>query len=309
MEGSGIIDFKLGKETMIRSMTGYGKAEAVVDGRRIIVEIKSLNHRYQEISLRMPGFLFSLEPVMKKSIGEKISRGRVEAVIRIESDSILHNGSRVKLNLPLVRNYYQILQQVKEEFSLDEDISLNSLTAFRDAFVAAEEEDDLPGFWEKLEPVLEQALAKMTEMRANEGEALWRDLVERLSIIQGCLDGISMRVPQVVMEYKKRLSERVREMVEGIEIDEVRLVQEVAIMADKSDITEEIVRLGSHIRQFYDMMDSQEAIGRKVDFLIQEMNREVNTLGSKSSDTEVSRQVIEMKSELSKLREQVQNIE
>jgi uncharacterized protein (TIGR00255 family) len=294
---------------MIRSMTGYGKAEAVIDGRKIVAEIKSLNHRYPEISLRMPGFLFSLEPVVKKSIGKKISRGRVEAVIRVESDSILNNGSRIKLNLPLIRNYYQMLRQVKEEFALKEDISLNSLTAFRDAFVAAEEEDDLTGFWGKLEPLLEQALARMTEMRENEGEALRRDLTERLAIIQASLDGVSMRVPQVVMEYKKRLSERVREMAEGIQIDEARLVQEVAILADKSDITEEIVRLGSHIRQFYDMMDGQEPIGRKADFLIQEMNREVNTIGSKSSDTEVSRQVITMKSELSKLREQVQNIE
>jgi len=290
-------------------MTGYGKAEAVIDGRKIVAEIKSLNHRYPEISLRMPGFLFSLEPVVKKSIGKKISRGRVEAVIRVESDSILNNGSRIKLNLPLIRNYYQMLRQVKEEFALKEDISLNSLTAFRDAFVAAEEEDDLTGFWGKLEPLLEQALARMTEMRENEGEALRRDLTERLAIIQASLDGVSMRVPQVVMEYKKRLSERVREMAEGIQIDEARLVQEVAILADKSDITEEIVRLGSHIRQFYDMMDGQEPIGRKADFLIQEMNREVNTIGSKSSDTEVSRQVITMKSELSKLREQVQNIE
>ncbi|MGD0276337.1 MAG: YicC/YloC family endoribonuclease [Syntrophales bacterium] len=294
---------------MIRSMTGYGKADAVIGGRRIVIEVKSLNHRYQEMALRMPGFLFSLEPAVKKLIAARISRGRVEVVIRIESDGSLQNGSKLKLNLPLIQNYYQILKQIKEEFSLTEDISLATLTAFRDAFVAAEEEENLAGIWEMLVPVLDEAMVTLTAMREKEGVALRQDLMDRLAIIKTCLGNIALRAPQVVVDYRKRLSERVKEFSEGIDVDEIRLAQEVAMFAEKSDITEEIVRLESHIKQFHDVMDIQETIGRKVDFLIQEMNREVNTIGSKSGDSEISRQVIDIKSELSKLREQVQNIE
>jgi uncharacterized protein (TIGR00255 family) len=294
---------------MIRSMTGYGRADSVLGGRRIVIEIKSLNHRYQEIALRMPGFLFSLEPAVKKLIAARISRGRVEVVIRFESDGSLQNGSKLKLNLPLIRNYYQILKQIKEEFSLTEDISLAAMTSFRDAFVAAEEEENLAEIWEMLVPVLDEAMVTLTAMREKEGVALRQDLMDRLAIIKTCLGDISLRAPRVVIDYRKRMSERVREFSEGIDVDDIRLAQEVAMLAEKSDITEEIVRLESHIKQFHDLMDIQEAVGRKVDFLIQEMNREINTIGSKSSDSEISRQVIEIKSELSKLREQVQNIE
>ncbi|MCG6534901.1 MAG: YicC family protein, partial [Syntrophales bacterium LBB04] len=233
---------------MIRSMTGYGRADAVIGGRRIVIEIKSLNHRYQEIALRMPGFLFSLEPAVKKMIAARISRGRVEVVIRIESDGSLQNGSRLKLNLPLIRNYYQLLRQIKEEFSLTEDISLATLTAFRDAFVAADEEENLAGIWEMLAPVLDEAMVTLTAMREKEGVALKQDLMDRLAIIGTCLGYISLRAPRVVEDYRKRLSERVREFSEGIDMDDIRLAQEVAIYADKSDITEEIVRLESHIK-------------------------------------------------------------
>ena len=248
---------------MIRSMTGYGKADDVIGGRRIVIEVKSLNHRYQEIALRMPGFLFSLEPAVKKLIAARISRGRVEVVIRIESDGSLQNGSKLKLNLPLIRNYYQILKQIKEEFSLKEDISLSALTAFRDAFVAADEEENLAGIWDLLVPVLDEALVTLTAMREKEGVALRQDLMDRLAMIKTCLGDIALRAPQVVVDYRKRLSERVKEFSEGIDVDEIRLAQEVAMFAEKSDITEEIVRLESHIRQFHDMMDIQETIGEK----------------------------------------------
>lgn len=293
---------------MIKSMTGYGKAEAMIEGRKYAVEIRSLNHRYLEISLRLPGSLSALEMEIKRRIGERFSRGRIEVAIRVDTNGNIEEG-RLELNLPLLRNYFNLLQRLKDEFQLKGEVTLENLTGFKDVFVPMEVETNMELIAEHIAVVLDEAVGLLTEMRKKEGELLLADLEERIRLIEACLDSISDRAPRCVQEYQRRLTERIRELTEGVDIDAVRLSQEVAIMADKSDVTEEIVRLNSHISQFHEMLRSEDAVGRKIDFLIQEMNREINTIGSKTGDLEISRNVIEIKSELGKLREQVQNIE
>lgn len=294
---------------MIQSMTGYGRIESVRDGRKYTVEMKSLNHRYLEISLRVPAILSPLEIDIKKRIGSKFTRGRIETIIRIDSESSSVVENKYELNLPLIRNYYELLVQLREELKLEEEITLSMMTGFRDAFVQKEPGLDLSAVWGELGTALDMAMAALIEMREAEGKNVCDDLLLRISLIVKSIDSIALRAPRVVSEYQIRLGERVKELVGGIAIDELRLQQEVAIMAEKSDISEEIVRLNSHIVQFRDLLESSDAVGRSMDFLIQEMVREVNTIGSKSSDAEISRKVIDIKSELSRIREQVQNIE
>jgi len=293
---------------MIKSMTGYGKAERTIDGRKYAVDIRSLNHRYLEVISRLPGPLSALETAIKRKIGSCFSRGRIEVVVHLDAadDEVVN---KYDLNLPLLRNYYELLQQIRQEFGIQKEITLGNLTGFRDIFVSSEEEPQLERIIQNVDIILNEAMVLLTEMRQKEGGLLLSDLEERVNNIEILLTYIEKRVPLAIRNSKLRLVERIRELTEGIDIDETRLNQEIAIMADKSDISEEIVRLSSHLHQFREMLSSDEAIGRKMDFLIQEMNREVNTIGSKTGDLDISRNVIEMKSELSKLREQVQNIE
>ncbi|MBI4632907.1 MAG: YicC family protein [Deltaproteobacteria bacterium] len=293
---------------MIKSMTGYGRAESICDGRRFSVEIKSLNHRYLEMSVRLPGILSQIEVDIKKKLGEKLSRGKIEVTIRMDMENGERTG-RYDLNLPLVKNYHALLLKLKQELNLADDVTLEIIAGLGGIFVPLDTGEDIAALWKQLEKALDEAMATLVEMKQREGEMLYRDLVSRIDLMKSCLDSIAQRAPQAVAGYQKRLAERVKEITGGMEIDAARLCQEVAIMAEKSDITEEIVRFKSHISQFNDMLGSDEAVGRKVDFLLQEMGREVNTIGSKSNDAEISKSVIEIKSELAKVREQVQNIE
>jgi uncharacterized protein (TIGR00255 family) len=294
---------------MIKSMTGYGRTESVVNMRKYIIEIKSLNHRYLEISLRLPASLSSLELEIKKRISGRFTRGRIEASVKMDSEYGSVGEGRYELNLPLVRNYYDLLVQMRDEFNLKDEITLSMIAAFRDAYVLKESGPDVSVIWGDLEEVIERAMDALTEMRKKEGENICRDLMVRIDLITKSLDSIALRAPQVVLDYQKRFGERVKELSGGVALDEIRLVQEIAIMADRCDITEEIVRFKSHILQFGDLLESDDAAGRNIDFLIQEMNREINTIGSKSADAEISRKVIEIKAELARIREQVQNIE
>lgn len=294
---------------MVRSMTGYGRAEAILGCQKYNVEIKSLNHRFLEISLRLPASLSALEMEIKKKIGEPLLRGKIDVSIRRDVQGSAENGQYLALNLPLAQNYFNLLMQLKQYLNIQDDISLEMIASQKDVFQMAELPQDESALWQGLAAVLEEALAGMMEMRRREGEILSRDLSARLDLMAQLLSRIEAKAPQVVLEYQKRLTDRVRELTSGLVVDESRLSQEVAILAEKSDVTEEIVRLRSHFGQFLEMLDSEEAIGRKVDFLIQEMGREVNTIGAKSNDADISKQVIEIKSELAKLREQVQNLE
>ena len=294
---------------MTKSMTGYGKAEGVLSGRKIIVEIKSVNHRFLEISLRLPQMLLPLESEIKRRMTEQFSRGKIDVVVRVNGDGNSADEERFMLNIPLVRNYYALLCQLKEELNITEDVSLATLAGLREIFVPIETEQQPADLWEGFSGILAEAADAFSTMREKEGESLAIDLRERLKKISGFLNQIDVRAPAVVAEYQKRLTERVRELAAGVALDEARLLQEVAIMAEKSDITEEIVRLRSHMEQFSEMLTGESAAGRKIDFLLQEMGREINTIGSKSGDVDISRLVVEIKSELAKLREQAQNIE
>ena len=294
---------------MIKSMTGYGRAKAALQGKSIVVEIKSVNHRNMEIIVRLPGMLSALEVEIKKKISERLFRGRVEVSIQTESGFGKENAEQLEINLPLIRNYYSLLNQIRQEFDFKDEITLSMVTGLKDAISYSEGDVNLEEIWKHLEGILSDSIDSLREMRKKEGELLYRDFLARLGIIRDYLGDLETRAPQVVMEYKEKLSERISELTDVLEIDESRLSQEIAIMAEKSDITEEIVRFESHLSQFREMLESDEAIGRKMDFLLQEMLREINTIGSKSSDIEMSRNVIEIKSELAKLREQIQNVE
>lgn len=294
---------------MIKSMTGYGSCEAIKADRKYVVEIKSLNHRYLEISLRIPPTLSSLEMEIKKKIGEQCFRGRIEVFIRVDFNNGQGSEGKYELNLPMIHNYHQMLVKLKQELNLKDDITLHNMVGFRDAFVQSEPSLDVAVLWAELGSVLDEAMVALKEMRKREGENLYRDLTARIVLIERFLDSIALTAPQVILEYQRRVTERIKELTGVGIIDDFRLSQEVAIMAEKSDVTEEIVRLSSHIHQFSDLIKSDEATGRKIDFLIQEMIREVNTIGSKSSDLSISRNIVEIKSELAKVREQVQNIE
>jgi uncharacterized protein (TIGR00255 family) len=292
---------------MIKSMTGYGRAETVQEGRNIIVEAKSVNHRFLEIFLRTPSALFPLEAQFKKKISERFKRGRIEVSIRIEGEGA--DVSKVNLNLEIARDYFDVLNRLKTEFDLESPISLKTLAGFRDIFTPPTEFQISPEFLEQVDKTFLESLAMLINMRQDEGLAMFQDMDMRLKVITGILETIKLRAPQVVIEYQNRLAERIKELAAGYALDDARLAQEVAFMAERSDITEEIVRMHSHIGQFEEFLQSEATEGRKIDFLLQEMNREINTIGSKSSDVEITRQVIEVKSELGKLREQAQNIE
>ncbi|HAR50120.1 MAG TPA: YicC family protein [Smithella sp.] len=292
---------------MIKSMTGYGRVETVQEGRNIIAEAKSVNHRFLEIFLRTPSALFPLETGFKKKISERFKRGRIEVSIRLEGEGA--DVSKVNLNLEIARDYFNVLNRLKAEFNLEAPISLKTLADFRDIFTPSLEVQLSPDFLNQVEKTFLESLAMLSNMRQDEGLAMFQDMDMRLKAITEILETIKLRAPQVVIEYQKRLAERIKELTAGYALEDARLNQEVAIMAERSDITEEIVRMHSHIGQFEELLQSEGTEGRKIDFLLQEMNREINTIGSKSSDVEITRQVIEVKSELGKLREQAQNIE
>lgn len=294
---------------MIRSMTGYGKADSVVAGKKLVVEIKSLNHRNLESSVRLPTFLTPLEMNIKKRVGERISRGRIEVNIRVDSDPGVNGGDRLEANMPLLNSYYALLTSLKESFNLTDEITLSTLVRLKGGIYATETEIDPEEIWEIMERALDDAIDSLIQMKETEGRILYEDFTTRLESITTLIETVKVRAPEVVKQYQERLSARIHDLTDDMECDESRLIQEVAIMAEKSDITEEIVRLESHVHQFGEMLDSDEAIGRKMDFLLQEMHREINTIGSKSSDLAISGTVIEIKTELAKLREQSQNIE
>jgi uncharacterized protein (TIGR00255 family) len=292
---------------MIKSMTGYGRSETVCQDKSIVVEVKSVNHRFLEILLRTPSALFPMEMQYKKKITEKFKRGRIEVFIKFEGEG--SETSKINFNPEIARAYYDLLNRMKDEFKLESPVTLQTLAGFRDIFSPPAETQLDADFLNHVEKTFLEALDIMTGMRQEEGVALFQDMQMRLKSIGKIVENIKLRSPEVVLEYQKRLSERVKELTDGYTLDEARLAQEVAIMADKTDITEEIVRLNSHISQFATLLQSDDAEGRKIDFLLQEMNREINTIGSKAGDVAIVREVIEVKSELGKLREQAQNIE
>ncbi|QXM05855.1 YicC/YloC family endoribonuclease [Crassaminicella indica] len=293
---------------MIKSMTGFGRGEAKDIERQFVVEIKSVNHRYNDIVIRMPKRLIYLEDQLKNLIKEYIKRGRVEVYITLEN--IGDTDTRISVNEPLAKQYIDCLKRIKDEFSVLDDISVSLVSKFPDVIKVSPKEEDEDAVWNCLKEAVSNALQKLMKMRASEGVKLAEDINNRCTYIADIVNKIENRSPSVVLEYKQRLYDRIRELLDDdVEIDENRLSMEVALFADKCSITEEIVRLKSHVDQLKKTLKESHPIGRKLDFLIQEMNREINTVGSKSSDLEITNYVVDIKSELEKIREQVQNIE
>jgi len=294
---------------MIKSMTGYGRSETALGGRNVAIEIRSLNHRNLEVIVRFPAFLSFLEMDIKKRLNEKISRGRVEVSMKVDAEPGMNGGEKLNVNLPLIRDYYSLLTDIKKELGLEEEITLGLIARLKNGIYVSDVEIDPEEAWETISRALDEAVDSLMKMKEKEGEILCDDFIEHLTLTEEYIKNLELRSPQVALEYQKRLKERIAELAGGVEIDEARMSQEIAILAEKSDINEETVRLASHIAQFREMIKAGGAIGRKLDFLLQEMHREINTIGSKSGDLEISHNVIEIKTELAKLREQVQNIE
>lgn len=289
-------------------MTAYGRGEHCFEDTVFIVEIRSVNHRYMDIVLRMPKSLLALEKDIKAQISSRIRRGRVEVSIEMQSrgENIPYD---LELNAPLAKSYFNIFTQLAESVGLDQEIRLESLAQMKDVITAKPAEMDLAQVQQGIEEALDQALNPLDEMRRREGKAIEADFLERIRLLERYLDEVEKQAPELVQTYRKRLKDNVNRMLEDVSLDESRLAQEIAVFAEKSDITEEIVRFKSHLAQFRKYMAADDIVGRRLDFLIQEINREVNTIGSKTPDSQVSMMVVEMKAELEKLREQVQNVE
>jgi uncharacterized protein (TIGR00255 family) len=288
-------------------MTGFGQGEAASDRYSARIELRSVNHRYLDMFLRVPKQYSQLEEVLRRVIAERVSRGRIEAAVSVEE--FAQKERNVRLNAPLLQGYLRALEGIREILGSDEKITLSQILALPGVLEVEEPEAD----WEDLQKVLgeaaAQALDDLERMRAAEGARLFSDLQEKIVRLEELQSAVAQVAPQVVEDYRARLSERLRDLLHGTTLTEERFLAEVALFADRCSIDEELVRLGSHTQQLKELLHSTQPVGRKLDFLIQEMNREVNTIGSKSSSVQVAGLVVELKSELEKVREQVQNIE
>ncbi|HHZ06210.1 MAG TPA: YicC family protein [Clostridiales bacterium] len=292
---------------MIKSMTGFGRSEQVLTGREIIVEIKSVNHRYFEFSCRtIRGFGF-LEEKAKTYIQQRVSRGKVDVYIGIGADD--EKESVVSINHSLAQGYINALRELGQAYNISDDITVSSVAKYSDIFTvhqAAEDEDKL---WEDVQVVLDNAIDKFVSMRQAEGKRMQTDLENRSKTILELVSQVEQRSPQTVLEYRTRLQDKMNELLSGASVDAQRILTEAAIFADKVAVDEETVRLRSHFKQMEQIMSAQGAVGRKLDFILQEMNREANTIGSKVQDAQLAHVVVDIKAELEKIREQVQNIE
>ena len=288
-------------------MTGYGRNEAVIDGKKIYCEIKSVNHRYSDYSIKVPRNFGFLEDKIKKVASEKISRGKVDIYVGIEYCET--SDRKIYLNSELAKEYLTALGQMRDELGLRDDISVMNVARLPDIFRAERLEEDEDKLWDAVSSVVRAALDEFTAMREREGERIEKDLTARIEYMRSVAAKVEERSPETVEEYKNKLYSKIKEVLDGKEVDEARVLTEVAIFADKIAVNEETVRLCSHFDEFYKIISSDEPAGRRLDFLIQEINREINTTGSKANDIEISRYVVELKGETEKLREQVQNIE
>ncbi len=293
---------------MLNSMTGYGRSEKQNGLFACKAEIRSVNNRFIEINTRLPKFLAALELPIKKLIKSKCSRGSFDLFLSLEKNDDSGADLEIKPNLSLATQYFEAFKQIKDELGLAGDMPIEALLGVKDIIKTEPLTLDTSQEEMILETV-EEALSALIEMRREEGENLQADLAERLQGIRQLAGSIKERQPVVLEEYRKRLQDKIKTLTEGIELDETRLAQETALLADRCDISEEITRLGSHLEQFNGLFEKSGSVGRKMEFITQEINRETNTIGSKSVDYQVSQNVIEIKSLLEKIREQLQNIE
>ncbi|MBM7623293.1 YicC/YloC family endoribonuclease [Sporohalobacter salinus] len=294
---------------MLRSMTGYGQARIETEECNVIIEIKSVNHKYQKVYLHIPNRFSLLEPKIKQIIEDRVGRGKVDYNLEVENKK--EAEVKVSINQTAVKEYITSLKKLKDKFELAGELNINLLTKFDDVLEVEEVEQDVSDIWSEIEEATKEALTDFIEMREKEGSKLFSDLSDRIEKIKDLIEKIEIRIPDMVDKYRSKLKSRLNDLLTDVEVDKERLANEVVIMADKSDVTEELVRLKSHIEQFQETLelDVVEAVGRKLDFIAQEMHREVNTIGSKINDSEISNYVIDLKSEVDKIREQVRNVE
>ena len=292
---------------MVKSMTGYGRARQERNGRNITVEVRSVNNRYLDCTVKMPRAYIFAEDAMKALVQKYISRGKVDVFVTV--DAVTADQTVVQVNEPRARSYYQALSRLREMFSLEDELSASTLARFPDVLAVTKAEEDLEMISADICVVLEEALTAHRQMRSVEGEKLFSDIAGRADTIESVVAKVEERSPQTVSEYRARLEAKMREVLQSTTIDESRILTEAAIFADKIAVDEETVRLRSHLSQLRTMLSGDEPVGRKLDFLIQEVNRECNTIGSKCNDLTIARDVVNMKAEVEKIREQVQNIE
>lgn len=290
---------------MIKSMTGYGKGEEEHEGRRFTIEARSVNHRYCDISLRLPRRYTPIEGEVRKAVAGRVSRGKLDVTITAEGGE--GTPATLEVNIPLAESYHSALCDLKKRLGLSGDITMKDISSIPDVITFKEEPLDIEKDWPFIRAAIDKGMDALEQMKRAEGDALASEISGRLEKIGLAIDDIGKRAPAAVQLYRDRLIEKIGGL--GYEPDEWRLAQEVAYFADRCDISEELVRLKSHLEQFRITADSPEAAGRKLDFLLQEINREVNTIGSKGNDALISQKVVEVKAELEKVREQVQNVE
>lgn len=292
---------------LARSMTGYGRGETVLDRRTITVEVRAVNNRYLDCSVKMPRSYIFAEESIKSKVQSNISRGKVDVFVTIDGASA--DDITVLLNRPVAEGYYTALTELRDTFELKDDISVSLLSRFLDVFVIQKAPEDLEAVAADILSALELALKDFTVMREREGARLTEDILSRAKNIEQLTGLVEEQTPKTVTEYRTRMEARMKELLQSTQIEESRILTEAAIFADKVAVDEETVRLRSHLSQLRLLLNQDGPVGRKLDFLIQEFNREANTIGSKCNDIETSRHVIEIKSEIEKIREQVQNIE
>jgi len=292
---------------MLKSMTGFGRSEGNTALGKVFVETRSVNHRFCDISLKLPKRLGPFEMRIKEMIKSEASRGRIDVFLKLDTTG--EGKVQFDVDLSLAEQYYRALQTLKERFNLPGEITLDFLAGAKDLITAKEEVDDVEPYWQEIAPIVRQSLKSMDGMKRSEGGVLAKDIQSRLEHIRRELGAIKERFPASLEAYRGRLHDKLQSLLGGLEVDPVRFQQEIAFLAERTDITEETVRAESHFVQFMAVLQGEDPVGRKLDFLLQEIYREVNTISSKANDAEISQRVVEMKSELEKIREQVQNIE
>lgn len=292
---------------MIKSMTGFGRCEVLKDSRKFTVELKSVNHRYLDVNIRMPKKLNFFETSIRTLLKSYADRGKVDIFITYEDLS--QSQVSVKYNAALAAEYLKYLNQMAEEFSLDNDVRVSTLSRYPEVFTMEECSEDEDELWNGLKEALEGAFSQFVEMRTKEGERLKEDILLKLDLLSEQIRFIEERSPQIIAEYRTKLEEKMRELLEDTQIDDNRIAAEVILFADKICTDEEVVRLKSHIQHMKETLEESNGIGRKIDFIAQEMNREANTILSKANDLDISNRAISLKTEIEKIREQIQNIE
>lgn len=292
---------------LIRSMTGYGRGEGVLHDRAITVEVRAVNNRYLDCAVKIPRLYVFAEESIKAQVQKQVGRGKVDVLISI--DATAADKVAVSLNRSVADGYYTALTQMRDAYNLKDDISVSLLSRFPDVFLVEKEQGDADVIAADLLQVLSQALEGFNAMREREGQKLAEDIRAKAAAIAALVEQVEVRSPETVAAYREKLRQRMQEVLENTQIDESRILTEAAIFADKVAVDEETVRLRSHLSQLEDMLEQGGAVGRKLDFLIQEFNREANTIGSKCSDIEIARHVVDIKAEIEKIREQIQNME